>query len=50
MSTGATVNAVTKSGTNAFHGNVFDFVRHHTFNSISYFEKTENGGLVVTTA
>ena len=45
MSTGATVNAVTKSGTNDFHGNVFDFMRHHTFNAISYFEKKENGGL-----
>ena len=39
MSTGATVNAVTKSGTNAFHGNVFDFVRDHQFNSIRYFEQ-----------
>jgi Carboxypeptidase regulatory-like domain len=45
MSTGATVNAVTKSGTNAFHGNVFDFVRDHHFNSIRYFERKENGGL-----
>src|SRR4029453_15847508 len=45
MSTGATVNAVTKSGTNAFHGNVFDFVRDHRFNSIRYFERKENGGL-----
>ena len=45
MSTGATVNAVTKSGTNSFHGNVFDFTRHHAFNAIRYFDKTENGGL-----
>ena len=45
MSTGATVNAVTKSGTNNFHGNVFDFIRHHAFNAIQYFDKTENGGL-----
>ena len=45
MSTGATVNAVTKSGTNSFHGNVFDFVRDHRFNSIRYFEQKKNGGL-----
>ncbi|MEY4093906.1 MAG: hypothetical protein RLZZ53_1105, partial [Acidobacteriota bacterium] len=45
MSTGATVNAVTKSGSNTFHGNVFDFVRDSRFNAIRYFEKKENGGL-----
>ena len=45
MSTGATVNAVTRSGTNAFHGGMFGFGRHHTFNAIRYFERTENGGL-----
>src|SRR5262245_41275402 len=45
MSTGATVNAVTKSGTNSYHGNVFDFVRDHEFNAIRFFERTENGGL-----
>jgi hypothetical protein len=45
MSTGATVNAVTKSGTNSFHGNGFGFFRDHEFNAIRYFERTENGGL-----
>ena len=45
MSTGATVNAVTKSGGNALHGSVFDFVRDSRFNAIRYFEKKENGGL-----
>ncbi len=45
MSTGATVNAVTKSGSNTFHGNVFDFARDSRFNAIRYFEKRENGGL-----
>jgi len=45
MSTGATVNAVTKSGTNTFHGNAFNFMRDHRLNSIRFFEKKENGGL-----
>jgi Carboxypeptidase regulatory-like domain len=45
MSTGATVNAVTKAGTNSFHGSLFDFVRDHSVNSIRYFERKENGGL-----
>ena len=45
MSTGATVNAVTKAGTNGFHGNMFDFLRDHEFNAIAYFDKKENGGL-----
>jgi hypothetical protein len=45
MSSGATVNAVTKSGGNEFHGNIFEFFRHHRFNAIRYFERKENGGL-----
>src|SRR5215216_6656052 len=45
MSTGATVNAVTKSGTNQYHGTAFDFVRDHKFNAIRFFERQENGGL-----
>jgi len=34
---GASVNAVTKSGTNRFSGNAFEFLRDHRFNSISRF-------------
>ena len=44
QSTGATVNAVTRSGTNTFHGSGFVFGRHHTFNAIRYFDRSENGG------
>jgi carboxypeptidase family protein len=44
MYTGATVNAVTRSGTNQFHGSVFDFARNHNFNAIPYFNQTEHGG------
>jgi len=44
QSSGATVNAVTRSGTNNFHGNVFDFTRDHHFNSLPYFTRKDNGG------
>jgi hypothetical protein len=33
----ATVNAVTKSGTNAFHGDLFEFVRNGAFNARNFF-------------
>ncbi len=34
---GATVNAVTKSGTNKWSGNVFEFLRDHRFNAVDHF-------------
>ena len=34
---GASVNAIVKSGTNRFSGNGFEFLRHHRFNSTSPF-------------
>jgi len=34
---GAAVNAITKSGTNRFSGNAFEFLREHRFNAISPF-------------
>ena len=37
MHSGASVNAVTKSGTNALHGNVFEFLRDKRFNATSPF-------------
>src|SRR6516164_8781454 len=34
---GGVVNVVTKSGTNAFHGNVFEYVRNPIFNAQNFF-------------
>lgn len=37
MHSGAAVNAVTKSGTNSFRGDLFEFFRHHGFNATDPF-------------
>src|SRR5437867_7263534 len=44
MHSGAAVNAVMKSGTNEFHGDLFEFVRNGEFNARDYFA-TKNDGL-----
>ena len=41
--TGATVNAVTRSGSNDFHGTGFVFGRHHDFNARGYFDVASDG-------
>jgi hypothetical protein len=43
MHTGAAVNAVTKSGTNQFHGDLFTFARNHRFNATNPFAAVRNG-------
>ena len=41
--TGATVNAVTKAGTNSLHGNLFEFLRDHRFNAKNAFALVDDG-------
>jgi hypothetical protein len=41
---GANVNVVTKSGSNAFHGTVWEFFRNEDLNANSFFENRDGGG------
>jgi len=42
---GAVVNAVTKSGTNQFHGSAFEYIRHHVLNASNFFTPGRDDGL-----
>src|SRR5215471_7421623 len=44
MHSGAAVNAVTKSGTNSFRGDGFEFFRHHSLNALDPFAAKDANG------
>src|SRR6202162_5846793 len=40
---GGLINVVTKSGTNDYHGNLFEFLRNTDFDAANYFDKGQRG-------
>jgi len=43
-SSGGTISAVTRSGTNGLHGSAFEFLRNNALDSLGYFDETSHGG------
>src|SRR5205823_11280333 len=43
-SSGGVISAVTKSGTNALHGTLFQFLRNNALDSLGYFDEVSHGG------
>src|SRR5437870_10789668 len=43
-STGGVISAVTRSGTNDFHGAAFEFLRNNAMDSLGYFDQVSHGG------
>ena len=43
-SSGGTVSAVTRSGTNGLHGSAFEFLRNNDLDSLGYFDYKSHGG------
>src|ERR1700676_3471791 len=40
---GGQINVITKSGTNNWHGNIFEFLRNTNFDAANYFDKGQRG-------
>src|SRR6266481_5268337 len=43
-SSGGTISAVTRSGTNDLHGAAFEFLRNNAMDSLGYFDQVSHGG------
>ncbi len=44
-SSGATINVATQSGTNQYHGTLYEFIRNTDFNAAGYFKPTPSSAI-----